>query len=649
VVTVLRRPRHQAKGRTTVIAAVATFAILIVVGPAATSAGALVDSEPINKDVEITKSALTSNSTLSDFSGLTSQQKLAIERVFGDLEWQNELYRAGSPGEIDSHYGLEYGSEAQKGVETYETDLEDGTDSVPDDSYTAFDVGGEALDATAGTFGVAGVATVGAAAASGVATFAGGYWIGERLMELFSSEKVEKGPEYTFSLGEPIEKALWVGRLQPESEDEQPSCEYFECWRGSEKYEEIEGRHFSRGPIYGLGGPGEHLEKVPPKTAFILMLYEPSVEPYHWFYSGYAAKLYINRGHKWEWGDPQLEESKEEYCEYGGEGEALSGPLHCVYGFDPFERPADWPFDINDSRLDLAGPFEEISVQGYIKEEVEGNTIRVYTRTHGITPYEVAITRTAAQMPVNFPKPGRKCEEGFECPHTSVPSLSGTSSELVTRLHDSLNGEEEHRNLEKYIDALTEGHGGHELIPGSVEQVAEALQANNTESKLTGEEAETISKTCLEDAEDAGDPGVEDCETLPIFASGSDVSSATEHDLKALGEHPTWVKLNYESKEAKESKEEREWYKGLGGCSGTAPEGDSCDEYPFFASQQGGGKAEIFPSLEWVNKEDNSKQGGKYGNFVTACGMAARSSTDYAFLAIPLAPITKIPTTRLCN
>jgi hypothetical protein len=627
----------------------AIFATLVVTGVVATSASALVDPESINKDVEITKSALESNSTLSDFSGLTSEQKLAIERVFGDLEWQNELYRAGSPGEIDSHYGLEYGAEGQKGVEAYETDLEDGTDSVPDDSYTAFDVGGEALDATAGTFGVAGVATVGAAAVSGVAAFAGGYWIGERLMELFSSEQVEKGPEYTFSLGEPIEKAMWVGRYQPESETEYPSCKSFWCWRGGYKQEEIEGKRFTRGATYGLGGPGEHLEKVPSKTAFILMLYEPSVNPYHWLYSGYAAKLYINGSQKWEWGDPQVEESTEEYCEYGGEE---YGSLHCIYGFDPYERPADWPFDINNSALDLAGPFEKIHVQGYIKGGSEEHPIRIHTRIHGITPYEVAITRTAAQMPVNFPKAGRKCEEGFECPHTSVPSLSGTSSELVTRLHDSLNGEEEHHNLEKYIDALTEGHGGHELVPGSVEQVAEALKVNNPKTEFAPGASEVIAENCLVDMEEAEYNGISECESLPIFVSGSDVPSATEHDLKALAAYPKWIKLNYESKAAKKAKGEKEgWYVGEEGCPlESPPEGKSCDEYPFFASRQGGPGAEVKPSLEYIKASDNSEQGGKYGNFVSSCKMAERTSTEYAFLAVPLKPSLGVPTiTNLCN
>lgn len=621
-----------------------------VVGAVAPSAGALVDSEPIYKDVEITKSALEGNSTLSDFPELASQQKLSIERVFGDLEWQNELYRAGTPGEISSHYKLEYGTEAQKGVEGYETDLEDGTESVPDDAYTAFDVGGEALDATAGTLGVAGAATAGVALAGLAGAFAGGYWIGERLVELFSNEKAEQGPNYTFSLGEPIEKEMWVGRHQPESEDEKPSCRHFECWRGEYNEEKVEGKFTVRGPTYGLGGPGGHLEEVPPKTAFILMLYEPSVNPRRWLYSGYAAKLEIKLAEPWQWGDPQDEESEEEYCEYGGEGEALSGPQHCVYGFDPYERPAGWPFDLNHSELDLAGPFEEIYVEGYLKEGTGEHMVRNYTRIHGVTPYEVAIVRTAAQMPVNFPKEGGKCAEGFECPRTAVPSLSGTSTELVKRLHDALDGGEEHQSLEKYIDALTDGHGGHELVPGSVEQVAEALQLQNTEAKLTIEQAEAISKSCLEDTENAGDSGINDCETLPIFVSGNNVSSATEHDLKAISPtsgYPKWVKLNYESSAAKETKEEkREWYKGLGGCASEKEAGESCDEYPFYATEQGGPGDTPMPSLEWINATDNSKQGSYYGGFVTSCKMAERVSTEYEFLAIPN---LSVPTMSLCN
>jgi hypothetical protein len=186
----------------------------------------------------------------------------------------------------------------------------------------------------------------------------------------------------------------------------------------------------------------------------------------------------------------------------------------------------------------------------------------------------------------------------------------------------------------------------------SANKLGEDLQTNNAKAELTKEEAKRIAESCLKDtaqAEDISD-GEKECETLPIFASGNDVPTATEHDLIALAEYPKWVLLNYESSEAKETKgEKREWYNGLGGCSTERPEGDSCDEYPFYATKQGGPSDTPTPSLKWINASDNSKQGGKYGNFVTSCKMAERSSTAYAFLAIPLLPVFKMPTVYLCN
>jgi hypothetical protein len=183
-----------------------------------------------------------------------------------------------------------------------------------------------------------------------------------------------------------------------------------------------------------------------------------------------------------------------------------------------------------------------------------------------------------------------------------------------------------------------------------VEEVAAGLIANNPTAELTEEEASDIAIRCLWDAALADLDGVSECETLPIFLSGSDVPSATEHDLKALSSYPGWVKLNYESGAAKEEKgEKRNWYESLGGCAGAPPTEQQCDEYPFFATQQGGPSKTPLANLEYVNGEENEAQGGKYGNFVSACKMAERGSTGYAFLAVPLPPSLKIPTTRLCN
>jgi len=108
--------------------------------------------------------------------------------------------------------------------------------------------------------------------------------------------------------------------------------------------------------------------------------------------------------------------------------------------------------------------------------------------------------------------------------------------------------------------------------------------------------------------------------------------------------------LNYESATDKEVKvPDRKWFVGQGGCAGERPIGQQCDEYPFYATQQGGPGQTPPTSLEFINAGDNEEQGSRYGAFVVSCKMAERSSTNYAFFAIPLPPSLEIPTTRLSN
>jgi hypothetical protein len=128
------------------------------------------------------------------------------------------------------------------------------------------------------------------------------------------------------------------------------------------------------------------------------------------------------------------------------------------------------------------------------------------------------------------------------------------------------------------------------------------------------------------------------------------VPEATIHDLKAVATNPGWVNLNYESAADKEVKvPNRKWFQGIGGCAEEAALGQQCDEYPFYATQQGGPGQTPPTSLEFIDGTDNRNQGGLYGAFVTSCKMAERGSTNYAFLAISIPASLEIPTTRLCN
>jgi hypothetical protein len=183
-----------------------------------------------------------------------------------------------------------------------------------------------------------------------------------------------------------------------------------------------------------------------------------------------------------------------------------------------------------------------------------------------------------------------------------------------------------------------------------VERVAEALISANPAAELTEDQAETIARRCLWYEGVADADGVDLCEHRPIFSSGSDVPEATIHDLKAIATNPRWVNLNYESSEAKKDKvPNRKWYEAEAACAEVSP-GQQCDEYPFYATQQGGPGQEPPTSLEVIDALDNEEQGRKYGSFVLSCKMAERGSTDYAFLAIPTPPSLEIPTQiRLCN
>jgi hypothetical protein len=81
-------------------------------------------------------------------------------------------------------------------------------------------------------------------------------------------------------------------------------------------------------------------------------------------------------------------------------------------------------------------------------------------------------------------------------------------------------------------------------------------------------------------------------------------------------------------------------------CQARIPGVTSCDEYPFWATMQGGPFAVKQPHLDLIPFLDSRDQGLRYGNFVTICHM----NTGDGFLGIPLAPELGIPTqTRICN
>jgi hypothetical protein len=145
-----------------------------------------------------------------------------------------------------------------------------------------------------------------------------------------------------------------------------------------------------------------------------------------------------------------------------------------------------------------------------------------------------------------------------------------------------------------------------------------------------------------------GRGGHQQCLDQAIFASGSDVAEATQHDIEALAVNPGWVKLNYELGSTKPGA-------GWQSCPDKLP-GQECDEYPFFATEQGGPLARPVPHRKAIDADDNGLQGVRYSSFRSTCSLqtgtpqvGGNSVGGTPFLGIPIPPSTGIPTWYGCR
>ena len=113
------------------------------------------------------------------------------------------------------------------------------------------------------------------------------------------------------------------------------------------------------------------------------------------------------------------------------------------------------------------------------------------------------------------------------------------------------------------------------------------------------------------------------------------------------------MKLNYEYGRGKEAYQNREWYRSQSACTVSHDADEDCDEYPFWASEQGCPAGVPTPRLRYIDEDDNQWQGSRYGSFTISCGLVSgdppesgNASGGTAFLVIPV-PV--VPTDWLCN
>jgi hypothetical protein len=183
--------------------------------------------------------------------------------------------------------------------------------------------------------------------------------------------------------------------------------------------------------------------------------------------------------------------------------------------------------------------------------------------------------------------------------------------------------------------------------PGLGATAAALLAFQISRHALSQPEADAIARKCLEYTARIGYNSHDQCSSQPIFASGSDVPEATTHDIEALATYPGWVLLNYEYGETKQGA-------GWQSCPDQQP-GQHCDEYPFFATEQGGPLARPLPHLKPIDATQNTSQGGMYRQFRSACDLTtgtpqvgANSIGGTRFLGIPVPPSLGVRTWYGC-
>jgi hypothetical protein len=198
--------------------------------------------------------------------------------------------------------------------------------------------------------------------------------------------------------------------------------------------------------------------------------------------------------------------------------------------------------------------------------------------------------------------------------------------------------------------------------------LANTLAAQNANVDATNKL--DVARSCLEledagipntdTSGDSGDKSLTNCSSLPIFISGQDVREAADHDLAALGvttnqwmagqaTSPDWVQLNY--RPAPQTPGSPSWKRNLWPCTQTQSS-QNCDEYPFYASLQGGGQANPLPNLEPIDGPQNQLQGSLYYNaFAVPCGLVAGQAAGgpAPFLAVPLPDGINLNTMAVCN
>jgi hypothetical protein len=153
------------------------------------------------------------------------------------------------------------------------------------------------------------------------------------------------------------------------------------------------------------------------------------------------------------------------------------------------------------------------------------------------------------------------------------------------------------------------------------------------------------------------------CDSMPIFAPGSDVEEATQHDFDVIYATPRVQQLTaMTAAEKLSSGLPRSWVDRVvygDVCPQPRPvdaDGNrlECDEYPYYSSDEGGPDSDgaiLSDQLRLIDKTQNGLEGTMLYGFYNVCGLTtpAPGSPERKYLVIPMPKQEVLPTTAYCR
>lgn len=184
-------------------------------------------------------------------------------------------------------------------------------------------------------------------------------------------------------------------------------------------------------------------------------------------------------------------------------------------------------------------------------------------------------------------------------------------------------------------------------LPNSVWKITDAAGRFATQNQMDPQTAAVAVQQCMAYVANAfaGLDPYDQCSKSQIFMPGQlDAQQATQHDTEALAQNPAWVQLNYRA--GANNPSPRGWYSSDPICVTANQAGLDCDEFPYYATLQGGGLAVPRPSLKGVDPTQNRLLGTRYNSFLADC----KVNEGDPFLVIPIPPTAPtVPTLEVCN